>query len=77
MQSALEEQKAAYAQQKLFIECDQTGHDAKLASFEQAIEGVRRDRDSMRTEVQTLSTQLTEALQQVGNLTFELGQLED
>ena len=74
MQSALREQSFAYAQQKLCIERDQTGHDAKLASFEQALEGVRRDRDSMRTEVQTLSTQLTEALQQVGNLTFELGQ---
>ena len=72
--SALEEQKAAYAQQNLFIERDQTGHEAKLASFEQALESVRRDRDSMRTEVQTLSTQLTEALNQVENLTFELGQ---
>ena len=74
IQSALEEQKAAYAQQNLFIERDQTGHEAKLASFEQALESVRRDRDSMRTEVQTLSTQLTEALNQVENLTFELGQ---
>ena len=72
--SALEEQKAAYAQQKLIIDLDQSGHDAKLASFEQALDSVRRDRDSMRAEVQTLSTQLTEALQQVVNLTGELGQ---
>ena len=43
--SALEEQRAAYAQQELIIDLDQSGHDAKLASFQQVFEGVRRDRD--------------------------------
>ena len=46
-----------------------------MQNFEQALGSVRRDRESMRTEVQTLSTQLTKALQQVDNLTGELGQI--
>ena len=74
MHSALEEQRAAFAQQNLFIQRDQTKHAANLANFEQALGSVRRDRESMRTEVQTLSAQLTEALEQVGNLTDELEQ---
>ena len=45
-----------------------------MENFEQALGNVRRDRESMRTEVQTLSTQLTDALKQVGNLTDELEQ---
>ena len=45
-----------------------------LENFEQALGSVRRDRESMRTEVQTLSTQLTDALKQVGNLNEELEQ---
>ena len=60
--SALEEQRAAFAQQKLFIERDQKRHAANLENFEQALGSVRRDRESMRTEVQTLSIQLTDAL---------------
>ena len=55
------------------IERDQTKHAANLENFEQALGSVRRDRESMRTEVQTLSTQLTEALTQVGNLTAGVG----
>ena len=74
MYSALEEQNAAIAQQKLFIERDQEKHAANLENFEQALGNVRRDRESMRTEVQALSTQLTDALKQVGNLTDELEQ---
>ena len=38
------------------------------------LQSVRRDRESMRTEVQTLSIQLTDALKQVGNLNEELEQ---
>ena len=51
IQSALEEQKAAYTQQKLLMDRDQMGHDAKFARFEEALERVSRDHDSMRTEV--------------------------
>ena len=71
---ALEEQKAAFAQQKLFIERDQEKHAANLENYEQALQSVRRDRESMRIEVKTLSTQLTDALKQVGNLNDELEQ---
>ena len=72
--SALEEQRAAFAQQKVILEYDQELHAAHLEHFEQALGSVRRDRESMRTEVQTLSTQLTDALKQVGNLNEELEQ---
>ena len=74
MYSALEEQRAAFAQQKVILEHDQELHVAHLEHFEQALGSVRRDRESMRTEVQTLSTQLTDALKQVGNLNEELEQ---
>ena len=74
MHSALEEQRAAIAQQNLFIQRDQTKHAANLANFEQALGSVRRDRESMPTEVQTISAQLTEALEQVGSLNDELEQ---
>ena len=74
MYRALEEQKAAYDQQQMMIQRDQTKNAANVEKFEQALGSVRRDRESMRTEVQTLSTQLTEALKQVGNLTQELGE---
>ena len=58
----------------MMIQRDQKKHAANLENFEQALGSVRRDRESMRTEVQTLSTQLNEALNQVGNLTQELGE---
>ena len=37
---------------------------------------VRRDRDNIQKEVQTLSEQLTQALKQIGDLTSELGQTQ-
>ena len=55
MQNALEEQK-------ILMENEKVWQGSKMTTFEQALEGVKRDRDSMRTEVQTLSRQLTEAL---------------
>ena len=43
MQSALEEQRTAYAQQKILMDRDQMGHDAKFAKFEKALERDSRD----------------------------------
>ena len=51
MQSALEEQRIAYAQQGEAMAHEQMGQDAKFARFEEALERVSRDRNSMQTEV--------------------------
>ena len=47
IQSALEEQKATVAQQKILMDNEKIWQGSKIVSFKQALEGVRRDRDSM------------------------------
>ena len=46
----------------------------ELAKMDRLLGSVRRDREDMRNQVQTLSEQLTQALKQIGELTADLGQ---
>ena len=44
------------------------------ARLEGILGSVKRDRDEVKTEVQTLSEQLNQALKQIGDLTDQFGQ---
>ena len=74
MLAPLEHQKAAQTQQEVRQEQELVRQHEEIVRVEGLLGSVRRDRDDVRKEVQTLSEQLTQTLQRIGELTTDLGQ---
>ena len=69
---ALEHQKADQTQKQQFLEQELVRQRQRHATMQESVDNVTRDRDDVRKEVQTLSTQLQQALNQIGDLTVQL-----
>ena len=67
-QKAIQVHLEAHLEKKIVRQCDER------ARAEGLLGSVRRNRDGIQMEVQTLSEQLAQALKQIGDLTVELGQ---
>ena len=69
MLAVLEHQKAMQTQQQELLEKEIVRQREEPAKLEGILGSVRRDRDEVKTEVQTLSEQLNQALKQIRDLT--------
>ena len=76
MLAALDHQKAMQTQQEKLLEKEIVRQREEWAKLEGILGSVRRDHHDVKTEVQTLSEQLKQALKQVGDLTDQLGQTQ-
>ena len=72
MLAALEHQKAVQTQKQQCLERELVQQRQRHARMQEAVDNVTRDRDDVQKEVQTLSTQLQQALNQIGDLTVQL-----
>ena len=69
MLAALEHHRAMQAQQQELLEKEIVRQREERAKLEGILGSVRRDRDEVKIEVQTLSEQLNQALKQIRDLT--------
>ena len=69
MLAALEHQKAVQTQKQQCLERELVQQCQRHARMQEVVDNVTRDRDDVQKEVQTLSTQLQQALNQIGDLT--------
>ena len=69
MLAALEHHRAMQTQQQELLEKEIVRQREERAKLEGILGSVRRDRDEVKIEVQTLSEQLNQALKQIGDLT--------